>query len=46
MLLDNSVMLVIFLIVVLISMSLRIVKEYDRGVIFFFGKVTGGAVRG
>src|SRR4051812_34180735 len=30
--------------VVLVFLSLRIVKEYDRGVIFFLGKVTG--VRG
>jgi regulator of protease activity HflC (stomatin/prohibitin superfamily) len=32
------------IVVVLLLMSLRIVKEYDRGVIFFLGKVTG--VRG
>lgn len=30
--------------IVLILLSLRVVKEYDRGVIFFLGKVTG--VRG
>ncbi|MDB5204633.1 MAG: band 7 protein [Candidatus Taylorbacteria bacterium] len=30
--------------VVLLSLSLRVVKEYDRGVIFFLGKCTG--VRG
>ena len=30
--------------IILIGLSLRIVKEYDRGVIFFLGKVTG--VRG
>jgi len=41
---DNLVSIIIFVAVVLISMSLRIVKEYDRGVIFFLGKVTG--VRG
>src|SRR5665811_2000232 len=41
---DNLVSIIIFVTVVLISMSLRIVKEYDRGVIFFLGKVTG--VRG
>ena len=35
---------VIFAALVLVSMSLRVVKEYDRGVIFFLGKVTG--VRG
>ena len=38
---DNLVSIIIFVAVVLISMSLRIVKEYDRGVIFFLGKVTG-----
>ena len=31
-------------IIVLLSLSLRVVKEYDRGVIFFLGKCTG--VRG
>lgn len=31
-------------VIILILLSLRIVKEYDRGVIFFLGKVTG--VRG
>ena len=35
---------IILVIVVLIFLSLRIVKEYDRGVIFFLGKCTG--VRG
>ena len=40
----DPVIFVIFLVVVLAFMSLRIVKEYDRGVIFFLGKVTG--VRG
>ena len=29
---------------VLLAMSLRVVKEYDRGVVFFLGKFTG--VRG
>jgi regulator of protease activity HflC (stomatin/prohibitin superfamily) len=38
---DNILNVVIFVIVVLCFMSLRIVKEYDRGVIFFLGKVTG-----
>jgi regulator of protease activity HflC (stomatin/prohibitin superfamily) len=42
--LDNPVSFVIFVVVVVVFMSLRIVKEYDRGVIFFLGKVTG--VRG
>ncbi len=32
------------IIVVLVALSLRVVKEYDRGVIFFLGKLTG--VRG
>jgi regulator of protease activity HflC (stomatin/prohibitin superfamily) len=41
---DNLVSIVIFVVVVVVFMSLRIVKEYDRGVIFFLGKVTG--VRG
>ena len=34
----------IFVIVLLLASSLRVVKEYDRGVIFFLGKCTG--VRG
>lgn len=34
----------IIAVVVLLSLSLRVVKEYDRGVIFFLGKCTG--VRG
>lgn len=33
--------LLIFIVVVLLAMSLRVVKEYDRGVIFFLGKCTG-----
>ena len=40
----DIVSLVVFVVVVLAFMSLRIVKEYDRGVIFFLGKVVG--VRG
>ena len=36
--------LIIIIAVVIILLSLRIVKEYDRGVIFFLGKCTG--VRG
>ncbi|HEV7449504.1 MAG TPA: SPFH domain-containing protein [Candidatus Paceibacterota bacterium] len=36
--------IVVPVLVVLLFLSLRIVKEYDRGVIFFLGKVTG--VRG
>src|SRR5271154_44888 len=34
----------IVIVVILLFMSLKIVKEYDRGVIFFLGKCTG--VRG
>src|SRR5476651_1334481 len=36
--------IVLAVIIILIFLSLRIVKEYDRGVIFFLGKATG--VRG
>src|SRR5580704_6890296 len=36
--------ILIVIILVLIAMSLRVVKEYDRGVIFFLGKFT--SVRG
>ncbi len=32
------------IVIILLALSLRVVKEYDRGVIFFLGKVTG--VRG
>ena len=35
---------IILVAVILLSLSLRVVKEYDRGVIFFLGKCTG--VRG
>lgn len=35
---------IIGVIIVLLALSLRVVKEYDRGVIFFLGKCTG--VRG
>jgi regulator of protease activity HflC (stomatin/prohibitin superfamily) len=35
---------IIIIIVVLLALSLKVVKEYDRGVIFFLGKCTG--VRG
>jgi regulator of protease activity HflC (stomatin/prohibitin superfamily) len=41
---DNLLGFVSFIFIVLAFMSLRIVKEYDRGVIFFLGKLTG--VRG
>jgi len=35
---------IIAIVVILLAMSLKVVKEYDRGVIFFLGKATG--VRG
>ncbi len=35
---------IILVVVILLALSLRVVKEYDRGVIFFLGKCTG--VRG
>ncbi|MDE2172866.1 MAG: slipin family protein [Patescibacteria group bacterium] len=35
---------IIIIIVILLALSLKVVKEYDRGVIFLLGKVTG--VRG
>jgi regulator of protease activity HflC (stomatin/prohibitin superfamily) len=38
------IMIVLAIVVVLVFLSLRVVKEYDRGVIFFLGKYTG--VRG
>ncbi len=44
MFLDNVLGIVSFVLILLVFMSLRIVKEYDRGVIFFLGKLTG--VRG
>ena len=37
-------LIVLAIAVVIVSLSLRVVKEYDRGVIFFLGKYTG--VRG
>src|SRR6476646_7812539 len=36
-----TILIVVVLAVVLVSLSLRVVKEYDRGVIFFLGKYTG-----
>jgi regulator of protease activity HflC (stomatin/prohibitin superfamily) len=36
--------LIVIVVVILLAMSLKVVKEYDRGVIFFLGKCTG--VRG
>ena len=38
------IFLIIVVCIILLSLSLRVVKEYDRGVIFFLGKCTG--VRG
>ena len=40
----NITYIVAAIIIALLLLSLRVVKEYDRGVIFFLGKVTG--VRG
>lgn len=39
-----TLIIIVAIIIVLLAMSLRVVKEYDRGVIFFLGKATG--VRG
>src|SRR3979411_1247003 len=39
-----TVMILVAIVIVLVALSLRVVKEYDRGVIFFLGKYTG--VRG
>ena len=39
-----TILIVLAIVVVLLFLSLRVVKEYDRGVIFFLGKYTG--VRG
>src|SRR3989338_973703 len=36
-----STIIVVFIILFFLSTSLRVVKEYDRGVIFFLGKCTG-----
>ena len=33
----------VVIVVVLVSLSLHVVKEYDRGVIFFFGNTRGYA---
>jgi len=38
------IIIIIVIVVVLLALSLKVVKEYDRGVIFFLGKCTG--VRG
>ena len=32
---------VIFIVIILLAMSLKVVKEYDRGVVFFLGKLRG-----
>jgi regulator of protease activity HflC (stomatin/prohibitin superfamily) len=39
-----TIIIVASIVIVLLALSLRVVKEYDRGVIFFLGKLTG--VRG
>lgn len=41
---DILIWIIVAVLVLLLLTSLRVVKEYDRGVIFFLGKVTG--VRG
>src|SRR5437868_788915 len=41
---DILVWFLVFIVIFLFVASIRVVKEYDRGVIFFLGKVTG--VRG
>ncbi len=40
----NYIIVLAIIIIVFLALSLRVVKEYDRGVIFFLGKCTG--VRG
>ena len=37
----NILLIIAIILVILIFSSLRVVKEYERGVIFFLGKVTG-----
>jgi regulator of protease activity HflC (stomatin/prohibitin superfamily) len=39
-----TIYIILAVVLILLALSLRVVKEYDRGVIFFLGKVTG--VRG
>lgn len=39
-----TIYIIIAVVIIFLSLSLRVVKEYDRGVIFFLGKCTG--VRG
>lgn len=41
---ENIIIVVVVIVIVFLFLSLRVVKEYDRGVIFFLGKCTG--VRG
>ncbi len=41
---DLLIPIIIVVLIILLALSLRVVKEYDRGVIFLLGKVTG--VRG
>lgn len=40
----NLIIIIGIIIIILLALSLRVVKEYERGVIFFLGKCTG--VRG
>jgi len=40
----DPISVIFFIVIILAILSLRVVKEYDRGVIFFLGKITG--VRG
>lgn len=40
----DPVTVIVSIVIILAFLSLRVVKEYDRGVIFFLGKITG--VRG
>ncbi len=38
---DTLTWSIVIIVVILLLLSLRVVKEYDRGVIFFLGKATG-----
>ncbi|HUC88614.1 MAG TPA: SPFH domain-containing protein [Candidatus Paceibacterota bacterium] len=37
----NTLLIIAIVVVILVFISLRVVKEYERGVIFFLGKATG-----
>src|SRR3954463_15720427 len=41
---DTFIIFIVIAVIILLGLSFRVVKEYDRGVIFFLGKFTG--VRG